>query len=1093
MKEIKEEIERLNLLDRHKDYVNTSSDLQEYGWSADLDLRPYQVIGLNWLLSRYYRHHGCILGDEMGLGKTCQTIASMLYLRQVESLERPDIVICPRSVLENWRDEFKRFAPGMLVRVYTGDKNIRKAIQNSLLPKDDSSAYPFDVLITTYEICIRDNMFFSEIPWHLMVIDEAHRLKNQNSLLRETLSQWSTTQRILLTGTPVQNNLKELYSLLNFVAESIFLFNLKDKFVWKFSDTENEEATSDLHHILQPFLLRRIKQQVLKDLPEKSEVILFHGLSTVQKKLYKAILTKDLSAFATNSYNPDVAFPRSLINILMELRKCVNHPYLFDGVEPEPFNVGEHLVESSQKLVLIDRLLNHLKATGHKVLIFSQMTRMLDILQDYLTYRDYTYERLDGSVRGDERYLAVKNFNLNDDTFVFLLSTRAGGQGLNLASADTVIFVDSDFNPQNDLQAASRAHRIGQSRPVKILRLIGSNTVEEIILRRAEMKLKLTEKVVEEGQFSILPQKGSNLSLITDSKVKLQDIIKFGVDKLLQDSSGDTGANDVDLISLLGKSEDGQWMQSAANGTCNGEDNDIELSEEKNSQAGPSHMYEFEGTDYSHEPSKADEDTFNKLLLEEKAKAEEKLNMERSRRQAGSAALFEALPDPQPKVRKPMSPDELEERRKKRQLTMEQKAKLRAEKQAQRKAELWKENDYISCSVTLEPDDSEGTKEDEDDDEDFAIDIQYISGDVTRPINSPDNENCIIVHCADDSGCWGTGGVFHAISSRSDIPKEQYELAQEMEDLFLGDCHMIPMEDMHIGLGKSYWLGLIIAQHRDKKNNLSGIKLDSLSTGLDKVYQFAKKKDASVHLPRIGHDTPDFNWYGTERMLRKKLAARGIPTFVYYYPRHRAMKRKMLTDSNSSPLPSTSKDYQYPSWQYIDSSSEEFDSEDISENFSEELSESEDFSEPISEDFSEHGSENSSEHELDDFSEDLSSPSVLTKGRYLNKNKKKSNALLDIFQGTSIYCWNLSEEETKMFKRYIIAYDADFDTEIHDSTTHIIVKPEAGLQFEDLQLLIESVCCTAVIVTIDWLKKCIKTGYCYPTEPFEVDFTAFET
>lgn len=1050
MREFKEELERLNLLDKHKIYVNSQSELQQYGWS-DLELRSYQVIGLNWLLSRYYRHHGCILGDEMGLGKTCQTIACILYLRKVESLQRPDIVICPRSVLENWRDEFKRFAPKLLVQIYTGDKIARQSLQENLTPRDSLSGYPFDVLITTYEICIKDCEFFSRIPWHLMIIDEAHRLKNQNALLRQTLTEWNTTQRILLTGTPVQNNLQELYSLLNFVAESIFLLSLKDKFIWKFSDTENKQATSDLHQLLQPFLLRRIKEQVLKDLPKKSEVILFHGLSTVQKKIYKAILTKDLSIFVLNPDLPGTS-QRSLMNVLMELRKCVNHPYLFDGVEPEPFEVGEHLVESSQKLVLIDRLLNHLKATGHKVLMFSQMTRMLDILQDYLTYRGYTYERLDGSVRGDERYLAVKNFNHNEDTFVFLLSTKAGGQGLNLTSADTVIFVDSDFNPQNDLQAAARAHRIGQNRPVKIVRLIGSNTVEEIILRRAEVKLKLTERVVEEGQFAILPQKDSKLSLITDNKVKLQDIIKFGVDKLLQDSSGDAGANDVDLISLLGRSENGQWTETATNGPCNGRDQLIDLSsDEENDRAGPSHIYEFEGTDYANEPSKSDEKAFNELLLAEKNKAEEKLNNERTRRQAGPSSLFGALPDLQRKPRKQLTPEELEERRKKRQETMAQNAKLRAEKQAKRKAALWEKNNYVSCSISLDSDGSEdisdSDSQEDDNDDDFAVDIDYISGDVTQPVDSSNSQHCIIVHCADDSGYWGTGGVFSALTSKSNQPKEQYELAEEMEDLFLGDCHMIPMEDMHKGSGKSYWLGLIIAQHRDRKNNLSGIKLASLATGLDKVYQVAKKKKASVHLPRIGHDTPDFNWYGTERMLRKKLTSKGIPTFVYYYPRHRAQKRKISSDSDSNPIPSTSKaDYNHLSWQpSIGSSISDSDSED-------QLC-----------------------HSYSSGTKDL------------EEEKTKSSKLLDIFEGTSIYCWNFTEEETKKFKRYIIAYDGDFDTEIHDATTHIIVKPDADLQ--DLHLLIQDVCCTAVIVTIDWLKKCLKTGYCYATEQFKVDIT----
>eukprot|EP00731_Ephydatia_muelleri_P023270 Em0015g853a len=310
-----------------------------------------------------------------------------------------------------------------------------------------------------------------------MIIDEGHRLKNSSSVLYGILKQIKVPFHLLLTGTPVQNNLSECAANL----------------CTQFSNIKDEGVASMLHFVLQPFLLRRVKSEVLLDLPEKSEVILYTGLSAVQKKLYKAILTKDVSAFGESGSKT------RLMNVLVQLRKCVNHPYLFDGVEPEPFEAGEHLIEASGKLFIIDKLLAHLKSRGHRVLMFSQMTRMLDVIQDY---RGYTYERLDGSVRGEERFLAVKNFSNDPESFVFLLSTRAGGQGLNLVGADTIIFVDSDFNPQNDLQAAARAHRIGQIRPVKVIRLLGKNTVEKVILKRAYAKLELTATVIEGGQFS---------------------------------------------------------------------------------------------------------------------------------------------------------------------------------------------------------------------------------------------------------------------------------------------------------------------------------------------------------------------------------------------------------------------------------------------------------------------------------------------------------------------------------------------------------------------------------------------------------------
>jgi len=280
------------------------------------------------------------------------------------------------------------------------------------------------------------------------------------------------------------------------VSPDIFSLNAAEEFVECYTNIDDSEQNAELQNLLSPFLLRRVKSEVMAHLPQKTEVLLYTGMSDIQKKYYKAILMKDLDAF--NS--PGGSMKTRLMNILMQLRKCVNHPYLFDGVEPEPFELGEHLVDASGKLQVIDQLLVFLKARGHKVLMFSQMARMLDIIQDYLGYRGYSYERLDGSVRGEERYLAIQNFNETEETFIFLLSTRAGGQGLNLMSADTVIFVDNDFNPQNDLQAAARAHRIGQTRPVKVIRLVARSTVEEIVLKRADDKLKLTNTVIEGGK-----------------------------------------------------------------------------------------------------------------------------------------------------------------------------------------------------------------------------------------------------------------------------------------------------------------------------------------------------------------------------------------------------------------------------------------------------------------------------------------------------------------------------------------------------------------------------------------------------------------
>ncbi|XP_036019152.1 chromodomain-helicase-DNA-binding protein 1-like isoform X3 [Mus musculus] len=520
-------------------------DLQQWGLTG-IRLRSYQLEGVNWLVQCFHCQNGCILGDEMGLGKTCQTIALLIYLVGRLNDEGPFLVLCPLSVLSNWKEEMERFAPGLSCVTYTGDKEERARLQQDL--RQESG---FHVLLTTYEICLKDASFLKSFSWSVLAVDEAHRLKNQSSLLHRTLSEFSAVFRLLLTGTPIQNSLRELYSLLCVVEPDLFCREQVEDFVQRYQDIEKEsKSASELHRLLQPFLLRRVKAQVATELPKKTEVVVYHGMSALQKKYYKAILMKDLDAFEN-----ETAKKVKLQNILTQLRKCVDHPYLFDGVEPEPFEVGEHLIEASGKLHLLDRLLAFLYSGGHRVLLFSQMTHMLDILQDYMDYRGYSYERVDGSVRGEERHLAIKNFG-NQPIFVFLLSTRAGGVGMNLTAADTVIFVDSDFNPQNDLQAAARAHRIGQNKSVKVIRLIGRDTVEEIVYRKAASKLQLTNMVIEGGHFTPGAQKPS-----AEADFQLSEILKFGLDKLL--SSEGSSMEDIDLKSILGETKDGQWTPDA--------------------------------------------------------------------------------------------------------------------------------------------------------------------------------------------------------------------------------------------------------------------------------------------------------------------------------------------------------------------------------------------------------------------------------------------------------------------------------------------------------------------------------------------------
>ncbi|ELU15824.1 hypothetical protein CAPTEDRAFT_142589, partial [Capitella teleta] len=822
-----------------------------------VQLHDHQVEGVRWLAERQLRCHGCILGDEMGLGKTCQTISLLLYLKGSGQSNGPHLILSPLSVLQNWADEFERFAPDLTIVKYIGAKDDRPALQEKIR----NSLY-LNAVITTYEMALKDESFLRSFPWFCLVIDEGHRLKNSESLLYKILVDFEAEFRLLLTGTPVQNNLSELYSLLSFVAHKIFRPNLMEVFIQKYRNlSEGSEEASKLHDILRPFLLRRLKTDVLHNLPVKSEVVLYHGLSALQKKQYKAILTRDASAFESNT-------PVSLMNIVVQLRKSVSHPYLFDaGVEPEPFELGEHLVTSSGKLMLLDKLLSFLKVNGHKVLVFSQMTRSLDVIQDYLALRGYTYERLDGSVRGEERHLAVRSFNQDKGTFIFLLSTKAGGVGLNLVGADTVIFFDSDFNPQNDLQAAARAHRIGQKRNVKVIRLVGKNTLEEIIIERARKKLQLSHSVIEAGKFTTDQNKNNTESLSA--------ILKFGVDTLFKNDDATT--EDVDFEKILGQSKNGNWMKQEVKQTSD---------EDAPSTSDTQNLYVFEGKDYKQEPSAEDIKKFADLMSEKAVAVDTEGAESRSlRKHRADVNWLQKLPDERSK-RKPLSAQELAERQKKRQETMARKAKEMAEKEEKKlemkrkkREALWEKHHYESLNIQINEEEQE-----EEEEEEAGEDLRYVLGDVTHP--QEEKRDAIVIHCADDSGAWGSGGLFSALDARSTKPEESYTLAGEMQDLALGDVHLIPIDDVKPRVGGHDYLALVIAQHWDKRSGLTGIKLSALEEALRKIYQIAKERKASIHLPRIGHNTPDFNWYGTERLLRKILASRGIPTYMFVISMH---------------------------------------------------------------------------------------------------------------------------------------------------------------------------------------------------------------
>ncbi|XP_057429803.1 ISWI chromatin-remodeling complex ATPase CHR11 [Lotus japonicus] len=500
-------------------------------------MRDYQLAGLNWLIRLYENGINGILADEMGLGKTLQTISLLGYLHEFKGIKGPHMVVAPKSTLGNWMNEIRRFCPILRAVKFLGNPDERRHIREDLLV-----AGKFDVCVTSFEMAIKEKTALRRFSWRYIIIDEAHRIKNENSLLSKTMRLYSTNYRLLITGTPLQNNLHELWSLLNFLLPEIFSSaETFDEWFQISGENDQQEVVQQLHKVLRPFLLRRLKSDVEKGLPPKKETILKVGMSQMQKQYYKALLQKDLEVVNAGGER------KRLLNIAMQLRKCCNHPYLFQGAEPgPPYTTGDHLITNAGKMVLLDKLLPKLKERDSRVLIFSQMTRLLDILEDYLMFRGYLYCRIDGNTGGDDRDASIDAFNKpGSEKFVFLLSTRAGGLGINLATADVVILYDSDWNPQVDLQAQDRAHRIGQKKEVQVFRFCTEYTIEEKVIERAYKKLALDALVIQQGRLA--EQK-------TVNKDELLQMVRFGAEMVF--SSKDSTITDEDIDRIIAKGEE---------------------------------------------------------------------------------------------------------------------------------------------------------------------------------------------------------------------------------------------------------------------------------------------------------------------------------------------------------------------------------------------------------------------------------------------------------------------------------------------------------------------------------------------------------
>ncbi|KAH0789190.1 F/Y-rich N-terminus family protein [Histomonas meleagridis] len=477
----------------------------KHGYEA----RSYQLEGLNFIVKSWYEKRNVILADEMGLGKTVQASIFLKYLSDNHKRHGPFLIVAPLSTIPHWEREIEEWT-NFKTLTFCGSSSKRKALKQYELFYEGTNIPKFNVLITTYEYIMKECHLLSSIQWRVLVVDETQRLKNHESKLITSMRQFNCEFILLLTGTPLQNSIDELWTLLNFLDSN--KFNDLSDFQAKFGDLNETEQVIELQTLIKPFMIRRKKSDVEKSLTPLEEIIIECPMTQHQKAYYKSIYNKNIEYLVRGAHSRNMT---NLQNISMELRKVCNHPYLINGAEDQiliercEMNhinkddmdsefINNSLIRSAGKMILLDKLLVKLKNDGHRVLIFSQMTRMLDILHDYLTYKGYEFERIDGHVKGEQRQEAIDKFNEpNSKDFIFLLCTKAGGVGINLTSADTVIIYDSDWNPQNDIQATARCHRIGQTKEVKMYRFITAKSYERKMFDRASIKLGLDHAVLE--------------------------------------------------------------------------------------------------------------------------------------------------------------------------------------------------------------------------------------------------------------------------------------------------------------------------------------------------------------------------------------------------------------------------------------------------------------------------------------------------------------------------------------------------------------------------------------------------------------------
>ncbi|XP_061961832.1 probable helicase CHR10 isoform X4 [Populus nigra] len=801
----------------------------------------------------------------MGLGKTLQAISFLSYLKVHQKSPGPYLVLCPLSVTDGWVSEIEKFTPKLKVLRYVGEKEHRRSLRKTIhehVKESPSSSnvslLPFDVLLTTYDIALVDQEFLSQIPWHYAIVDEAQRLKNPKSVLYNVLiDQFLMPRRLLMTGTPIQNNLTELWALMHFCMPLVF--GTLDEFLSTFREAADASSDHDatkvkrqfktLKSILKSFMLRRTKSRLIECgnlvLPSLTEITVMAPLVSLQKKVYTSILRKELPKLLALSSS--ASNHQSLQNMVIQLRKACSHPYLFPGIEPEPYEEGEHLVkfgvvahlyslknkelkrhkgkkktkistlkEASGKLIILDQLLEKLHDSGHRVLLFAQMTHTLDILQDFLELRKYSYERLDGSVRAEERFAAIRSFSGQsgrsgsesdqNSSFVFMISTRAGGVGLNLVAADTVIFYEQDWNPQVDKQALQRAHRIGQMNHVLSINLVTRHTVEEVIMQRAKRKLQLSHDVVGDD---VMEEDRKETGGIETGD--LRSII-FGLHRFDPSEVNSEKSNELNASELKALAQ--KVIALRCDQILDKDDRKFEVNP-IGQEKGLDFVSGGESALASYDPG-LDEASYLSWVekFKETSQSNENLVMDLGNRRN--------LPD-------------------NKYLNLEA-AKKKAE---EKKLSKWEALGYHSLSVgdPIYPVDGDALS-----DSGF---VHFVVGDCTHPDKLCSSEPSVIFSCVDESGNWGHGGMFDALAKLSSSIPAAYQQASEFRDLHLGDVHLVKIIENTDGQNMEgdtpRWVALAVVQSYNPRRKVprSEISIPDLEACLSKA-SFAAAQNSVI-------------------------------------------------------------------------------------------------------------------------------------------------------------------------------------------------------------------------------------------------------